>query len=115
MVNVRNIEVFKMSFFLGLFGVFAGIVLAIIQMVLWGLGLPLMGMYGAFGNLILPFFGFWMSVILYPIMYGICFFICGLIFTPLVNLTLKILGGIEFSIWSNPQDKLVKLDKKFRK
>jgi len=90
MATIQKFKVIKMACFLGLFGAFMGLVFGIISTIIL---------------LIVPdvitslaFIKIWQILIGLPIGYGVLMFIAGLIFIPLVNLTLKIIKGIDLDL-----------------
>lgn len=112
MVNLKKIEVLKSSFFLGLFGIFSGAVTAFLQIFLWNLSLTLI-FDDVVRGVMIPFFGFWFSIFLHPLIYGIVFFVGGLVFVPIMNLCLKILKGIDFHTGSDIIRKPTRLGRRF--
>jgi hypothetical protein len=92
MASLKKIGVIRTATFMGLYGVFAGIILDIFGIMI-SLVLstsPIQDMTGlALGTL-----GF----LIYPIAIGVVSFIGALIFIPLVNLVLKITGGVGLKI-----------------
>jgi len=96
MANIKKIGVLRTACFMGLYGVFIGIIFDIVFFVLSLLfvtalsALSLSSMTGlVFGAL-----GF----LIYPLASGVISFISALIFIPLVNLVLKITGGVGLKI-----------------
>jgi len=93
MANLKKIGVLRTASFMGLYGVFTGIILDIVSL-LFSLLMPMIfptltdsfSSYGALGFLI------------YPLAIGLISFVSGLIFIPLVNLVLKITGGVGLKI-----------------
>lgn len=101
MVILKRVGVIKTACFMGLYGAFIGLIFGIILLiytqvlktVLSGAeDLGATSMIGLFG------IGGWLAVITAPIIYGILFFLISLIFTPLMNLILKIINGIDLDI-----------------
>jgi len=98
MAKITKFKVIKMACFLGLFGVFMGLVFGIILAILTFF-VPVVGTYKL-----------WMILVGVPVGYGVMMFISALIFTPLINLTLKIVKGLDLDIdltESVPANKLV--------
>jgi len=109
MVVLRKIGVLKSALFMALMGVifgfiaglFVGIASSIISAMFstsssGGLGINPVDM--------IPFLGMgWLSVIVFPIVYGIGGFISGVIFVPLSNLVLKIINGIDLDFGEETQ------------
>ncbi len=86
MAVIKKFKVIKMACFLGLFGIFMGFVYGIILTLL---------------SLIIPAvatFKVWQMIIGIPIAYGIMMFLMGLIFTPLMNLSLRVIKGIHLDL-----------------
>jgi len=86
MVKIQRFKVIKMACFLGLFGAFMGIVFGIIISLLT-LFVPVLATYAI-----------WMYLVGIPIGYGVMMFIISLIFVPLVNLTLRIIKGLDLDL-----------------
>lgn len=86
-----------MAYFIGLCGFITGLIIAIIIAVAMTI---FSSYYLALSNLEEgSSFGFsWLSIILFPILYGIGGFLMGLIFTPIYNLILKIIHGVDLDI-----------------
>ena len=86
MAKITKFKVINMACFLGLFGVFTGL---------------LYGIIGSFLTLVVPSlatFKIWEILLGLPIGYGIFMFILALIFTPIINLVLKIIKGLDFNL-----------------
>lgn len=96
-VKLRKIGILKMAYFAGIYGALIGILAAIITLI-WTLILSAVSIPGLAGQtLTLPALGY-ISLILFPIGYGILGFIGALILTPIMNLILKIIKGLEFDL-----------------
>lgn len=103
MAKIKRFGVLKTASFLGLWGVFVGLISAI----LISLILPVLANY-LFSSMISPDAGLinvislfpvnWSYLLYFPIIYGVIFFILGLIFTPIANLILKIIKGLDLDI-----------------
>lgn len=89
MVKIKRIGVLKMASFMGIYGAFIGLITGIL------LSLVLFLIPSEFGSLVK---GGFLSIILYPIFYGIGGFIGGFIITPIINLALKIIKGLDLDI-----------------
>src|SRR3989344_6102361 len=121
MAKIKRFGVLKTSSFMGLLGVAAGLVSVILMLLLFSffssLFLPVddSNLYGDLGNNDdffgtgnailgdltgdLQLFDFnWLYFLYFPIIYGIIWFILGLIFTPITNLILKIIKGLDLDI-----------------
>ena len=90
MAKIKRFGVLKVAGFLGIYSAFVGLILGILFSLL---------------SFVLPptyssLFGFssFLSIILLPLLYGIVGFLSGLIFTPIMNLTLKIIKGIDLDM-----------------
>ena len=86
MVKIHKLKVINAACFLGLVGVFMGLVFGIITAILTFF-VPVIGAYKL-----------WMILVGIPLGYGILMFISGLIFMPLINLTLKIVKGLHLEM-----------------
>ena len=96
MAKIKRVGVLKFSGFMGLYGAFIGIIFGIVFFLI-------SIMFSSF-NLIPGFLsGFWV-IILLPIFYGITGFIGGLIFTPIMNLTLKIIKGVDLNLETDGEE-----------
>jgi len=106
MVLLKRIGVLKSAYFMGLYGALigfiAGLIIAILSVVLSSLflaatsvnGIPVEG-----GSLVPDIFSLgWLSIILFPILYGIAGFVSGVILTPISNLIFKIIKGIDINL-----------------
>jgi len=99
MAKIKRIGVLKMASFMGLYGVFIGLLIAILMGIFFSIISILFG--SALGNSsgISPLFTFsWFNLFLFPLLSGIVGFISGLIFTPIINLILKIIKGLDFDL-----------------
>ena len=86
-----------MACFMGLYGAFIGLIFGIILLI-YSQVLKAVFSQADMGIMSLLGLGGWMALFLAPVIYGIMFFLLGLIFTPLMNLTLKITKGIDLDI-----------------
>lgn len=86
MYKINKFRVINMSCVLGLFGVFTGLLFGIITA-----GLSFVIPY-------LETFKLWQILVGFPVGYGILYFILGLIFIPLLNLSLKIVRGLHLEL-----------------
>lgn len=94
MAKIKKFNVVKMASFMGLYGVFIGIIAGLIVTLSSLVG-------GALLEEALGIFKFvygTLSIIIFPIFYGFMMFLAGLIFTPIINLVLKIIKGIDLDI-----------------
>lgn len=98
MALIKRFGVLRMACFMGLYGVFIGLIFAIIQLIFIAIFASVVSQLGTTTQIGL--FGGSTALILltFPILYGIISFIAGLIFTPIMNLILKIIGGLELDI-----------------
>lgn len=95
MAKITRFGVLKMALFTGIYGAFIGLIFAILM----GIFISIFGFIIPSGNEILPIFNFsWFFLLLFPIIYGVVGFIAGLILTPIINLILKIINGIDLNI-----------------
>ena len=109
MVILRKIGVIKSACFLGIFGLFMGVIADLILLIFSavmssifpsfggssdGIGTLTSTITGGFTGLGLGV----LSYILIPLIYGIISFLSGLIFTPLMNLILKMIHGLDLDI-----------------
>ena len=91
MIRVMKFGVMRMASLGGLYGVFIGLIFGIFTLILSFIlpSIPMVGNTSSFG---------FMGLILFPIGYGIMGFLSGLIFTPIMNLALKIIKGIDLEL-----------------
>ncbi len=95
MVVLKRVGVLKAACFLGIYGVFIGLIfdlflliyVLILSSILPTGSLGIMGMGTGF-----------LSFILIPLIYGILSFLVGLIFTPIMNLVLRIVKGLDLDM-----------------
>jgi len=87
-VLLKRFGIFKMAFFMGLYGFFIGLIL--------GLIIAVISLFASTSTIQsgLLVTG-WLNIIVLPVFFGAFNFFVSLILTPLVNLILKILKGIE--------------------
>ncbi|GBE19554.1 MAG TPA: hypothetical protein ENG87_02370 [Candidatus Pacearchaeota archaeon] len=93
MAKLKRVGVMKMAVFLGLSTAFIGLVLGVFSTIITSL-ISLPSYLPAKTSLIT---GYW-SILILPIVYGILGFLTGLVFTPINNLILRIIGGISLDI-----------------
>ncbi len=86
MAVIKKFKVLKMACFLGLFGIFTGLILGIAAGILT-LFIPILYDYAI-----------WQMILGVTIANGVLMFITGLIFAPLINLSLKIIKGLHLDI-----------------
>ena len=91
MAKIKRLGVLKMASFMGLYGAFVGLLLGIFSAFILPFLVASFGIPGELG-------GGSLSIIFYPVFYGIGGFIGGLILTPIINLILKIIKGIDLDI-----------------
>ena len=105
MVILKRVGVLKSAYFMGLYSAFIGFIFGLIfvmaTMILSSIfsaasvGANSIGVESLAPNM----FDFgWFSIILFPILYGIGGFILGIIFTPITNLILRIIKGIDVNL-----------------
>lgn len=102
MAVIKKFKVLKVAYFLGIFGIFSGLILGIIGAILT-LYIPVLFDYEIWQVILACTFG-----------NGILMFILALIFVPLVNLSLKIIKGLHLETDSSsfPVKGLVSTSKK---
>jgi len=97
MATIKRFGVIRLASFLGLYGVaiglFAGILFSLLSLFIPAESIA--GVEPSLGIINLFSFG---SLIVLPIFYGIMFFVMGFIFTPIINLILKVIKGIDLDI-----------------
>lgn len=93
MYRIKKFKVLKMASFMGLYGVFIGLIMAIFSSIFS----LLVGSLIFESSLINSIFGFW-ALLFFPIFYGITAFVGGLIFIPIMNLVLKIVKGVDLEL-----------------
>lgn len=101
MLKLRKFGVLKMSLFLGLYGVALGLILGVLTTLFSLIGSSLIS-----SDIDLGTFGFMLgigSMIVFPIFFGVSMFISGLIFTPIINLILKLIKGLNVLIEEETQ------------
>jgi len=102
MAVIKRVGVMKSAYFGGLYGVFMGLLLGIVVVILTAILSLLISSSGV--SDVMPDFlsmGFF-SVIVFPLAFGVGGFLCGLIFTPVVNLILRMIRGIQLDIENDP-------------
>ena len=100
MAKLKRIGVLKTAYFMGLSGIIIGFIFAL----LLGIFYSIIFSYsytevlesGLLSEEDLTFN--WLNLLWYPLIYGIMMFLSGLIFTPITNLILKIIGGIDLDL-----------------
>jgi len=93
MAKIKRFGVLKMAYFMGLYGIVIGLIA--------GLFITLFSLIGTLPESTLGALKFIYGVgaiIFLPIFYGVMMFLSGLIFTPIINLILKIIKGIDLNI-----------------
>jgi len=99
MAKIKRFGIIKTACFMGLYGVFIGLLFGIFLLIYTQvLKTVLETTTAEMGMLSLLGIGGWLGLIFAPFMYGILFFLVGLIFTPIMNLILKIIGGLDLDI-----------------
>jgi len=98
MAKIKRLGVIKTASFLGLFGVFIGLIFGIILLIYTQILKTVLSGMGDTGTISMFGLGGWLVLILAPLIYGIISFLIGLIFTPLMNLSLKIINGLDLDI-----------------
>ena len=96
-VRLEHINIMKMALFMGLSGVVIGLILGIVVAVINPLITPSIP-EGIVGGGIFSLASGFMAIIILPILYGAINFVSGLIFTPIMNLILKITKGIDLEM-----------------
>ena len=98
MAKIKGLGVMKTAYFAGIFGVFLGLITAILSWIIilvvskLGIAETLeQAMPGA--TTFSP-----MSFIVLPLMYGVILFVSALIFIPIANLILKWIKGIDLDL-----------------
>ncbi|MBI3623476.1 hypothetical protein HY212_05360 [Candidatus Pacearchaeota archaeon] len=96
MARIKRFDVLRMASFMGIYGLFIGLIAALLMgMIISALMTYVSGGLG--GTSSSSSFN-WLNLVLFPIIYGVIGFISGLILTPIINLILKIIGGIGLDI-----------------
>ena len=93
-IKLKRVGVLKTSFLLGIYGFVIGLIIGIITALFSSLlfsGVPIPE--GIFSLAT----GF-MAILIFPILYGIIGLVGGFIFTPIFNLILKLIKGIDLEI-----------------
>jgi len=93
MAKIKRIGVIKMASFMGLYGFFIGLIFALLILIFGSL-LSKTGAGLLLSTSSIGFTGF----ILFPLLYGILGFVGGLILTPVMNLALKVIKGLDFDL-----------------
>ena len=93
MYRIKKFKVMKVALFAGFYGVFIGLLFGIL-MTLSSFFVPVV--FPVPG--ILDFATGAFAIVIFPLFYGVLAFIGGLIFTPLMNLTLKMIKGVDFEL-----------------
>jgi len=96
MAKIKRFGIIKTACFMGIYGFFIGVIGVLFTMVLI---IIISGNLSDISSTFLPSLGSGLlSVILLPIIYGVVFFLIGLVFTPLMNLILKMINGLDWDI-----------------
>lgn len=96
MAKIKRFGILKMAYFMGLSGVIMGFILALIMGISYSLFFSNI-YFAEFEEGINFSFG-WLNLLWFPLIYGIVMFLWGLIFTPITNLVLRIIGGIDLDL-----------------
>ena len=88
MAKIKRFGVLKMAGFLGLYGLFVGLIFAVLGF------LATLVVSSSTLNLI----GGGLSLFLLPLLYGVMGFVGGLIFTPIMNLSLRVVKGLNLDL-----------------
>ena len=100
MAKIRRIGVLKMASFMGLYGIAMGLIFGIIFALL-SFVMPSSIQQTGEPQVSLGMFKWFFGVgaiIFLPLFYGITMFISAIIFTPIMNLILKIVNGLDLEI-----------------
>jgi len=92
MAVIKRFGVLKMAGFTALYSAFIGLILGILFFLISFI--PSVSSYTS----LLGISGGALSIIILPLIYGVIGFISGLIFTPIMNLVLKITKGINLDL-----------------
>jgi len=85
-----------MATFMGLYGIAIGLIAAILGGILGGIFSKYLG-----SSIDIASLGFnWINLLTLPLFYGIFMFVAALVFTPIINLILKIIHGLDVEIKS---------------
>ena len=100
MARIKRFGILRMSSFMGLYSVFIGLIFALligmlVSMIFGGASTEL-GVGSAVNTSLFDFS--WFNLVLFPLIFGAMGFVSGLILTPIINLTLKVIGGIDLDI-----------------
>jgi len=110
MARIKRFGILRMSSFMGLYSVFIGLIFALLAGLLFSIissifasggdyviqnGGPAELANSGIGN---PLSFSWFYLVLFPIIFGAFGFVSGLILTPIINLTLKAIGGIDLDL-----------------
>ncbi len=95
MVRIKSIGVIKSASFLSIFITLTLLVFGIISFLIIFIGYLLIPNF--LGDYSFPLLGF-ILIIVIPLIFGIFAFISSIIFVPLINLSLKIVSGIDSEI-----------------
>ena len=105
MAKIKRLGVIKTASFLGLFGVFIGLIFGLIMFIVTIILSNVINSMGDVSSLgttsIFSIFGassWYLFLLIFPLISGIINFLIGLIFTPLMNLSLKIINGLDLDI-----------------
>lgn len=100
MAKIKRFGVLKMAYFMGLSGVIVGFISALFLKILYLVFVSSSPVEilesGLFSAADLTFG--WLNLLWYPLIYGVLMFLSGLIFTPITNLILKLINGIDLNI-----------------
>lgn len=105
MVVLKKVGVIKSACFLGIFGLFMGLIIDLFLLIFSAVMSSISSAFGGSSNGIGTITGGFtglgsgvLSYILIPLSYGVISFLGGLIFTPVMNLILKMIHGLDLDI-----------------
>ncbi len=99
MARIKRLGVLSTALFSMIYGVFIGLISGLIMAIFfYFISSKLSSLFLAYGATPIEIGFSWLSILIFPIIYGILGFIIGLISTLIINLILKIIKGLEVEI-----------------
>lgn len=95
MFKLKKIGVMRMAFFMGLYGVFIGFIIGFLLSIFISM-IPNQGASVGVNDFLLQLR--WFNIIFLPLFFGVFNFLIALVLTPLINLILRIIKGLELDI-----------------
>lgn len=102
MAKLKRLSVIKVASFLGIYGMFLGLIAGLIVFLITNVLRNVYPVYSLGDNITNVFFipgvNGVLTLLIIALIFGVFNFFIGLIFTPIVNLTLRIINGIDLKL-----------------